>query len=58
LAKSPEEALKPAVRRADAEAGITPPFAAIAMKFRRPPAATTHMNRMSRFRRMQAATRP
>jgi hypothetical protein len=58
LANSPERTSRPAARRADADAGITPPLAAIAMKFKSPPAATSHMKRMSRFRRMHAPTSP
>jgi hypothetical protein len=58
LANSPEFASRPAARSARADAGITPPFAAMAMKFKRPPTATIQTNLRSRLRRMHPAASP
>jgi len=49
LAKSPDWTSSPAVSSAPRDAGITPPFAAMATKLRRPPSATTQTKRASRF---------
>jgi len=47
--KSPDWTSSPAVSSAPRDAGITPPFAAMATQFRKPPSATTQTNRNSRF---------
>jgi len=58
FANEPDCTERPAASRAERDAGITPPFAAMATKFRTPPSATTHTKRSSRFRSTNAAARP
>jgi len=52
FANEPVFTSRPAAESAPRAAGITPPLATIAIRFRAPPTATTHMKRRSRFRRM------